>query len=185
MSAVAERDQGPVVVVGAGAAGLAAALLLARAGRPVVVAEQADGVGGLARTVERDGYRFDLGGHRFFTQVPEVRALWEEMLGPDLLVRRRRSRVLFHGRAFDYPLGAGEAGYPVVWWDPSRLALEVEPPAAGANVPGIVAIVGLAVLLLVALSLFVTRRAPAPPEEAPPAPMAPVFEPSPAPAEPP
>ncbi|HYQ80497.1 MAG TPA: FAD-dependent oxidoreductase [Anaeromyxobacteraceae bacterium] len=106
---MAERDPGAVVVVGAGAAGLAAALLLARAGRPVVVAEAADGVGGLARTVERDGYRFDLGGHRFFTRVPEVRALWEEMLGPDLLVRRRRSRILFHGRAFDYPLGAGGA----------------------------------------------------------------------------
>jgi protoporphyrinogen oxidase len=108
VSVVAEPDQG-VVVVGAGAAGLAAALLLARAGRPVVVAERADGVGGLARTVERDGYRFDLGGHRFFTRVPEVRALWEEMLGPDLLVRRRRSRILFRGRAFDYPLGAGGA----------------------------------------------------------------------------
>jgi protoporphyrinogen oxidase len=101
--------RGPVVVAGAGAAGLAAALHLARAGRPVLVAEQAGCVGGLARTVERDGYRFDLGGHRFFTRVPEVRALWEEMLGPDLLLRRRRSRILFRGRTFDYPLTAGSA----------------------------------------------------------------------------
>ncbi|HET6921613.1 MAG TPA: FAD-dependent oxidoreductase [Anaeromyxobacteraceae bacterium] len=101
--------QAPVVVVGAGAAGLAAALFLARAGRAVLVAEQADGVGGLARTVERDGYRFDLGGHRFFTRVPEVRALWEEMLGAEMLVRRRRSRILFRGRAFDYPITAGGA----------------------------------------------------------------------------
>jgi protoporphyrinogen oxidase len=109
VSAVAAPAQEPVLVAGAGAAGLAAALALARAGRPVVVAEQADGVGGLARTVERDGYRFDLGGHRFFTRVPEVRALWEEMLGAELRVRRRRSRILFRGRTFDYPITAGGA----------------------------------------------------------------------------
>lgn len=107
MSAPVER--GPAVVVGAGATGLAAALALARAGRPVLVAEQADCVGGLARTVERAGYRFDLGGHRFFTRVPEVRALWEEMLGSEMRVRRRRSRILFRGRTFDYPITAGGA----------------------------------------------------------------------------
>jgi protoporphyrinogen oxidase len=61
-------------------------------------------VGGLARTVERSGYRFDVGGHRFFTRLPEVDALWRELLGPDLLARRRRSRILYGGRFFDYPL---------------------------------------------------------------------------------
>ncbi len=108
-SPMAAPAPGPVVVAGAGPAGLAAALHLARAGRPVVVVEQEGGVGGLARTVERDGYRFDLGGHRFFTRVPEVRALWEEMLGSELLVRRRRSRILFRGRTFDYPITAAGA----------------------------------------------------------------------------
>jgi len=103
------RGGAPVVVAGAGPAGLAAALALVRAGREVVVVEREAEVGGLARTVERGGYRFDLGGHRFFTRVPEVRALWEELLGPDMLVRQRRSRILFHGRYFDYPITARSA----------------------------------------------------------------------------
>jgi len=99
----------PVLVAGAGPAGLSAALALARAGRAAVVVERDEAVGGLARTFERNGYRFDIGGHRFFTRMPEVRALWDELLGPDLIVRRRRSRILFHGRYLEYPLTASSA----------------------------------------------------------------------------
>ncbi|HEX9189685.1 MAG TPA: FAD-dependent oxidoreductase, partial [Vicinamibacteria bacterium] len=101
-----DRESAPVVVAGAGPAGLTAALALVRAGRGVVVVEREAEVGGLARTVERGGYRFDLGGHRFFTRVQEVRALWDEILGADMLVRQRRSRILFRGRFFDYPVTA-------------------------------------------------------------------------------
>lgn len=97
------------VVIGGGPAGLAAGLELARAGRPVVVVEREDGVGGIARTIERNGFRFDIGGHRFLTAVPEVQALWDELLGPDFLVRQRRSRILFRGKYLDYPISARSA----------------------------------------------------------------------------
>jgi protoporphyrinogen oxidase len=93
-----------VGVLGGGPAGLTAGLLLARRGIPVVVLEADRQVGGLAKTVERDGYRFDLGGHRFFTKSDEVRDLWHELLGDDLLLRPRLSRIRWRGRFLDYPL---------------------------------------------------------------------------------
>ncbi len=95
-------------VLGAGPAGLTAACLLARRGEPVVVLEAGDAVGGLARTEVRDGYRFDLGGHRFYTKSAEVEALWLELLGPELLLRPRLSRIRWRGRFVDYPLRAGD-----------------------------------------------------------------------------
>jgi protoporphyrinogen oxidase len=94
----------PVVVIGAGPAGLTAALELAELGVPVLVVEANKRVGGLAQTVEYKGFRFDIGGHRFFTKVPAVRALWRSMLGADFLTRPRLSRILFDGKFFDYPL---------------------------------------------------------------------------------
>jgi protoporphyrinogen oxidase len=97
-------DSAPVAVLGAGPAGLTAAYRLVRRGIPVVVFEAGEEVGGLARTVVRNGYRFDLGGHRFFTKSVEVEALWEELLGPELLVRPRLSRIYWRGRFIEYPL---------------------------------------------------------------------------------
>lgn len=93
-----------MAVLGAGPAGLTAAYELTRRRIPVVVFETGEEVGGLARTVVRDGYRFDLGGHRFFTKSEEVEALWEELLGPELLVRPRLSRIFWRGRFIEYPL---------------------------------------------------------------------------------
>jgi protoporphyrinogen oxidase len=97
-------DPAPVAVLGAGPAGLTAAYRLVERGVPVVVFEADGEVGGLARTVCRDGYRFDLGGHRFFTKSAEVRELWDELLGPELLVRPRLSRIYWRGRFIEYPL---------------------------------------------------------------------------------
>lgn len=93
-------------VVGAGPAGLAAAYVLAARGVPGIVFEAGDTVGGIARTVVWEGYRFDLGGHRFYTKVDAIQRLWEHMLGDELLIRPRLSRIYFHGRYFAYPLQA-------------------------------------------------------------------------------
>ena len=92
------------LVLGGGPAGLTAGYLLGQAGRSAIVFEADDQVGGIAKTVERDGYRFDLGGHRFFTKSIEVDTLWHEVLGDEFLRRPRMSRIYWNNRYLDYPL---------------------------------------------------------------------------------
>ena len=94
-----------MVVIGAGPAGLTAAYQLSKAGRATLVLESDDVVGGISRTVERDGWRFDIGGHRFFTKVQPVDDLWHEILpAGDFLLRPRMSRIYYEGKFFDYPI---------------------------------------------------------------------------------
>ena len=94
----------PVIIGGAGPAGLTAAHELVQNGVPPLVLEAADQVGGLARTEVWQEYRIDIGGHRFYTKEPEVQELWEDLLGADFLRRRRLSRIYFNGRFYQYPL---------------------------------------------------------------------------------
>jgi protoporphyrinogen oxidase len=94
----------PTLVLGAGPAGLTAGYLLAKQGLPVIVLEAEDQVGGLAKTEVREGYRFDLGGHRFFTKVKEVDDLWHEIMREEFLRRPRMSRIYWNGKFLDYPL---------------------------------------------------------------------------------
>jgi len=99
-----------VVIVGAGPAGLTCGYELARNGHPVVLVEQDPRhVGGLARTIEYKGFRFDIGGHRFFSKNAEIEALWTELMGERMRVRRRLSRIYYRGRFFKYPLEPLEA----------------------------------------------------------------------------
>jgi protoporphyrinogen oxidase len=93
-----------VAVLGGGPAGLTAGYLLSKQGKPVVVLEASDMVGGIARTEVRDGYRFDLGGHRFFTKVSEVDALWHEIMKEEFLRRPRQSRIYWNDKFLEYPL---------------------------------------------------------------------------------
>jgi len=93
-----------IAIFGAGPAGLAAAIKLVEAGKNVTVFEKDAQVGGISKTIEFKGYRFDLGGHRFFTKSKEVNELWEKTLGPDLLTRPRLSRIFYRDKFFDYPV---------------------------------------------------------------------------------
>lgn len=101
------NKNGPVVIIGGGPAGLTAALEITKRpglrGAPLVF-EAGSRVGGIARTEEYNGYRFDIGGHRFFTKVDEVEDLWHEILGDDFITVPRMSRIYYRGRFFDYPL---------------------------------------------------------------------------------
>ncbi|MGP8205889.1 MAG: FAD-dependent oxidoreductase, partial [Acidimicrobiales bacterium] len=94
-----------VVIIGAGPAGLTAAFELGRLGKTCTVLEADDEVGGISRTTERDGWRFDIGGHRFFTKVKAVEQFWHEILpGDDFMLRPRLSRIYYQGKYYDYPL---------------------------------------------------------------------------------
>ncbi len=105
-------------VLGAGPAGLTAAYVLGLRGRrPAAVIEAEGSVGGLAKTVEVGGFRFDLGGHRFYTKLLPVQRFWEEMLGDDFLTRRRLSRIYYRGRFFDYPMRAGDVVRGLGAWE--------------------------------------------------------------------
>ena len=98
------------MIIGAGPAGLTASYELMKHGVTTTVVEKDPRyVGGLARTVEHKGYRFDIGGHRFFSKNEEVEDLWTEILGPELLTRDRLSRIYYQGRYFAYPLKAANA----------------------------------------------------------------------------
>ena len=99
-------DRAPFVVLGGGPCGLAAAWQLCQFGEKPIVIEREPLVGGLCATHERDGWRFDLGGHRFVSGDAALSRWLEKLLGDDLLTGDRRSIVLYRGRHFRYPLEA-------------------------------------------------------------------------------
>jgi protoporphyrinogen oxidase len=98
-----------IAIIGAGPAGLTIGYLLAKKGFAVTVLEGTDMVGGISQTARYKGYRFDIGGHRFFTKIAPVQALWEELLGDDFIDVPRLSRIHYSGKYFNYPLKAMNA----------------------------------------------------------------------------
>jgi len=98
------------IIAGAGPAGLTAAYELSKQGQRVLVLESdPQYVGGISRTVAYHGYRFDIGGHRFFSKSHEVEDLWTEILGADMLERPRSSKIYYRGEFYTYPLKPFEA----------------------------------------------------------------------------
>ena len=110
-------------ILGGGPAGLTAAYILGRRGRPGAVFEADGTVGGISKTVEFNGFRFDLGGHRFFTKLQPIARLWEEMLGEEFLTRPRLSRIFYDGKYFDYPITAKDVVARLGIWESTRCAL--------------------------------------------------------------
>ncbi len=106
-----------VAIIGAGPAGLTAAYLLTKQGLSVTVIEKDERyVGGISRTVQHEGYRFDIGGHRFFSKSKEVVDLWNEILPDDFIQRPRMSRIYYEGKFYSYPLRAFEALFNLGIW---------------------------------------------------------------------
>jgi protoporphyrinogen oxidase len=104
-SPAGEAAQIQPVIIGAGPAGLTAAYQFGKAGVTTTVLESSNVIGGISQTAEREGWRFDIGGHRFFTKVQPVEDLWHEILpDEDFLMRPRMSRIFYKGKFYDYPL---------------------------------------------------------------------------------
>ena len=97
-----------LIVIGAGPAGLTAALEATRCGMSPLVLEQGERVGGISRTEVCQNYRFDIGGHRFFTKVSEIQQLWDESLGSDFRLTPRLSRIFHDHKFYRYPLDIWE-----------------------------------------------------------------------------
>jgi protoporphyrinogen oxidase len=98
----------PIVVLGAGPAGISAAWRLAGLGRSVVVLEKDSAVGGMGKTITVGPYAVDYGPHTFHVrETEESRAIHEAirpLFGPDPLVLTRGTRVLLRGKEYVYPL---------------------------------------------------------------------------------
>jgi len=110
-STVPDQQQPHVVIMGAGPAGLTAAFELTKHDVGVEVHEaDPQFVGGISRTASYKGFRFDIGGHRFFTKADEVKKVWHEILDPeDWLHVPRLSRIFYKGKFFAYPVKAFDA----------------------------------------------------------------------------
>lgn len=103
-----------VLIIGAGPAGLSAAYKLTQNNIDVIVYEaDASSVGGLSRTVQHNGFYFDIGGHRFYTRSKEVQIFWNDILGDRFLLRKRLSRIYFNKKFISYPLKLKEVLFTV------------------------------------------------------------------------
>lgn len=100
-----KTSQTRIGILGAGPAGLGAALGLARRGFSPILVERSGSVGGNAASFDLAGIKVDLGSHRLHPATdPEILSLLRSLLGPDLLERPRNGRILLKGRWIRFPL---------------------------------------------------------------------------------
>lgn len=102
-----------IIIIGAGPAGLATAFELIQSSKDekykITIIEKDSQVGGLSKTLSYKGYKFDLGGHRFYTKIPEIQHFFDDFLGNDMLKRERLSRIYYQKKYYQYPLSAANA----------------------------------------------------------------------------
>ncbi len=98
------EDKNEILILGGGLAGLSAGYILTKAGLEVKVFESDSAVGGLSKTIINDDFRFDLGGHRFFTKNRKIDNFVRELMGDELISVPRSSKIYLRSKFFDYPL---------------------------------------------------------------------------------
>lgn len=99
-----EKIQADILILGAGWSGLVAADILSRSNKKIVILEKGPDIGGLARTIDFKGFKFDLGGHRLYFKEKENIDYLKGILGEDGLVRlKRNSKIFFDNKYIDYP----------------------------------------------------------------------------------
>ena len=98
-----------ILIIGAGPAGLTAGFKLINKRKFIILEKNPSYVGGISRTEKYKNFKFDIGGHRFFSKSKEINQLWDQMLPKDIILRKRSSRILFKNKFYSYPLKPIEA----------------------------------------------------------------------------
>jgi protoporphyrinogen oxidase len=93
-----------VAVLGGGLAGLSAGYILKDSAMDLKIFEAESSVGGASKTIQHNGFLFDLGGHRFYSKKKEINDFVCEILGDELIEVERISKIFLKGKLYDYPL---------------------------------------------------------------------------------
>lgn len=111
-----------VVILGAGPAGLGAAYELAKNNvKSLLIEKDREYVGGLAKTIKYKRFKFDLGGHRFYSNNKVIESIWSEILGKDFLVKKRLSRIYYNKKFYDYPLKPFDALFKLGFFETTKV----------------------------------------------------------------
>lgn len=97
-----------VIILGGGPGGLATGHEVSTKGGQVTVLEKNDFVGGLCRTIEDEGYRFDLGGHRWFSKNEDLNDWFRHLMAGEIVLVERISRIYYNRKFFFYPIRFGD-----------------------------------------------------------------------------